>query len=136
MSQQCSDSYKHTSAQEVLPHSERSDFESFARHLQDAAVLIYSQANRCPYTSVSVLLLRWEDDLGAEHDLMQLQNLFQDHFNYRTEIWHIPSSPNPAIDLSTELGRHLEYDRADHLWIVYYSGFGFIGSDHCLYWAW
>lgn len=120
---------------ETAPYSERSDFESFARHLQDAAMLIYSQANRSPYTSVSVLLLRWEDDQSVEQDFLQLEKLFQDHFNYRTESWCIPNCPNPEADLTTQMDQHLGYSRPDHLWIVYYTGYGFLGSDLNLYWA-
>ncbi|TQS35802.1 hypothetical protein Golomagni_03765 [Golovinomyces magnicellulatus] len=135
--QQASDLYKHPpTPQEAVPHSERSDFESFARHLQDAAMLIYSQANQCPYTSISVLLLRWEDDIDAEQDLTQLQKLFLEHFNFRTETWCIPSCSDPTISLVTELGRHLEYAKPDHLWIVYYNGYGFTGLDNSLFWAW
>lgn len=121
--------------QDAAPPPERTDFESFARHLQDAAMLIYAQANRSPYTSVSVLLLRWEDDLTVEQDLLQLEKLFRERFNYRTESWSIPSCPNPSMKLTLQMGQHLEYARQDHLWIVYYAGYGFVGSDHNLYWA-
>ncbi|CZT09040.1 uncharacterized protein RAG0_13921 [Rhynchosporium agropyri] len=121
--------------QEALPPPERKDFESFARHLQDAAMLIYSQANQSPYTSVSVLLVRWEDDLDVEQDMSQLQKLFRERFNYSTESWCIPSCPNPSMKLTAHMAQHLEYARPDHLWIVYYIGHGFMGSDHNLYWA-
>jgi hypothetical protein len=122
--------------QDPAPPPERTDFESFARHLQDAAMLLYAQANRSPYTSVSVLLLRWEDDLSVEQDLLQLQKVFREHFNFRTESWSIPSCPNPSIKLTMQMAQHIEYARADHLLIVYYAGYGFVGSDHHLYWAW
>ena len=91
--------------QDAAPPAERTDFESFARHLQDAAMLIYAQANRSPYTSVSVLLLRWEDDLSVEQDLLQLQKVFQDRFNYHTESWCIPSCPNPSIKLTMQMAQ-------------------------------
>lgn len=122
--------------QDAAPPPERTDFESFARHLQDAAMLIYAQANRSPYTSVSVLLLRWEDDLSYEQDLLQLQKVFRERFNYRTESWCIPSSPNPSVKLTMQMAQHIEYARSDHLLIVYYAGYGFVGADHHLYWAW
>ena len=121
---------------EPVPHPERTDFESFARHLQDAAMLLYAQANRSPYTSVSVLLLRWEDDLSVEQDLIQLQKIFRDHFNYRTESWSIPSCPNPSVKLTMQMAQHIEYAHPEHLLIVYYAGYGFVGPDHHLYWAW
>lgn len=119
-----------------IPNNERTDFESFARHLQDAAMLIYAQANRSPYTSVSVLLLRWEDDVEVEQDLVQLQKVFQERFNYRTESWNIPSCPNPGVKLMIQLAQHVESAPAEHLLIVYYAGYGFMGTDHHLYWAW
>jgi hypothetical protein len=122
--------------QDAAPPPERTDFESFARHLQDAAMLIYAQANRSPYTSVSVLLLRWEDDLSVEQDLLQLQKVFRERFNYRTESWSIPSCANPSIKLTMQMASYIEYARSDHLLIVYYAGYGFVGPDHHLYWAW
>lgn len=121
--------------QDAVPPPERTNFESFARHLQDAAMLIYAQANRSPYASVSVLLLRWEDDLTVAHDLTQLEKVFRERFNYRTETWNIPSCPNPSIKLTVQMAQHIEFARPDQLLIVYYAGIGFVGSDHSLYWA-
>lgn len=118
------------------PPPEHNDFERFARHLQDAASLIYTQANRSQYNSVSVLLLRWEDDLSVEHDLLGLQALFRERYNYRTESWSIPSCPNPNVKLSMQMAQHIEYARPGHLLIVYYVGYSFVGSDRNLYWAW
>jgi hypothetical protein len=99
-------------------------------------MLIYAQANRSPYTSVSVLLLRWEDDLSVEQDLLQLQKVFRERFNYRTESWSIPSCANPSIKLTMQMASYIECARSDHLLIVYYAGYGFVGLDHHLYWAW
>lgn len=99
-------------------------------------MLIYAQANRSPYTSASVLLLRWEDDLSVEQELRQLEKVFRDRFNYRTEAWCIPSGPNPSVKLTIQMAQHIEYARSDHLLIVYYAGYGFVGADHHLYWAW
>ncbi|POS85393.1 hypothetical protein EPUL_002284 [Erysiphe pulchra] len=134
--QKVSNSYKHSPpVPDAAPNPERSDFESFARHLQDAAMLIYSQANRSPYTSVSVLLLRWEDDQGVENDLLQLKKLFEEQYNFRIETWCIPTCSDPCTNLTAELSRHLGYGRLDHLWIIYYSGYGIVSSDNELYWT-
>ncbi|KAI6250404.1 hypothetical protein HI914_01248 [Erysiphe necator] len=134
--QQASHSYKRSSPiSDALPHPERSDFESFARHLQDAAMLIYSQANRSPYTSVSVLLIRWEDDEDVEKDLFKLKKLFQEHYNFRTETWYIPTCSDPFINLTAELSRHLGHGSSDHLWIIYYNGYGIVRTDQSLYWT-
>ena len=119
-----------------LPHPDHSDFERFARHLQDAASLIYTQANRTQYDSVSVLLLRWEDDLSVENELLGLLKLFRERYNYRVESWSIPSCPNPNVKLSMQMAQHIEYARPGHLLIIYYAGYSFVGADHNLYWAW
>jgi len=122
--------------QDAAPPPERTDFESFARHLQDAAMLIYAQANRSPYSTVSVLLLRWEDDTTHEEDLLSLEGVFRDRFNYQTESWAIPTGGNSFSKLAAQMAQQIQNARPDHLLIVYYAGYGFVASDHNLYWAW
>jgi len=99
-------------------------------------MLIYAQANRSPYSTVSVLLLRWEDDPSHEEDLQSLEGVFRNRFNYHTESWAIPTGGNPFSKLAAQMAQHIQYARPDHLLIVYYAGYGFVGSDHNLYWAW
>ncbi|KAI8277095.1 hypothetical protein K4K56_000830 [Colletotrichum sp. SAR 10_98] len=116
------------------PPAERHDFESFARHLQDAAMLIQRQTERPPYDSVSVLLLRWEEDTSAEADLTALENILRDRYNYRTDRWTIPTVPNPSIKLGVQMASFLEHGRNNHLLIIYYAGYGYV-ADNQLYWA-
>lgn len=118
------------------PLSERHDFESFARHLQDAAMLIQRQTERHPYTDVSVLLLRWEEDESVDEDLAALEQVFQKQYKFRTERWHIPTVANPSIKLGVQMASFLEHARANQLLIIYYAGHGYVGSDGQLYWAW
>lgn len=99
-------------------------------------MLIYAQANRSPYTQVSVLLVRWEDDTTFEQDLLHLEQVFRERFHYRTETYNIPTCPNPSMKLTAKMAQDLDYSNPNHLWIVYYAGYGFVGSDHNLYWAW
>ncbi|KAF5021862.1 hypothetical protein F66182_6089 [Fusarium sp. NRRL 66182] len=128
---------QHYPAQEAppAPLSERHDFESFARHLQDAAMLIQRQTERHPYTGVSVLLLRWEEDESVDEDLAALEQVFQKQYKYRTERWHIPTVPNPSIKLGVQMASFLEHARANHLLIIYYAGHGYVSSDGQLFWA-
>ncbi|KAI1341407.1 hypothetical protein F5Y15DRAFT_355715 [Xylariaceae sp. FL0016] len=127
---------QHYHVQEVAPPPpERHEFESFARHLQDAAMLIYRQTQRSPYSKVSVLLLRWDEDLALEPDLAALEQVFRDRYNYRTIKWNIPSVANPSTKLGVRMTSFLENAGPDHLLIVYYAGFGFVGVDKQLYWA-
>ncbi|ORY57261.1 uncharacterized protein BCR38DRAFT_490230 [Pseudomassariella vexata] len=117
------------------PASERHEFESFARHLQDAAMLIYRQTQRSPYSSVSVLLLRWEDDDHVEQDLVALEQVLRERYNYRTDRWSIPTVPNPSIKLGVRTASFLENAASDHLLIVYYAGCGYVDSDGQVFWA-
>ncbi|KAI0472715.1 hypothetical protein GGR56DRAFT_667102 [Xylariaceae sp. FL0804] len=119
----------------AAPPPERHEFESFARHLQDAAMLIYRQTQRYAYDRVSVLLLRWEEDNVAERDLLALEQVFRERYNYRTDRWNIPSVPNPSIKLGVRIMSFLEQAGPDHLLIVYYAGYGYVGRDRQQYWA-
>ncbi|KAH7313842.1 hypothetical protein B0I35DRAFT_355732 [Stachybotrys elegans] len=114
---------------------ERHDFESFARHLQDAAMLIQRQAERSPYSDVSVLLLRWEEDQSVDEDLANLDQVLQSQYNFNTQRWHIPTVPNPSIKLGVQMAQFLEHGRPNHLLIIYYAGYGYVSSDGQLYWA-
>ncbi|CAN8105793.1 unnamed protein product [Discula destructiva] len=118
------------------PPPERHEFESFARHLQDAAMHIYGKMQRPPrYKNVSVLLLRWEEDTAAQHELVELEKTFRERYNYHTEKWSIPTVPNPSIKLNVQMAPFIEHAGSDHLLIVYYAGHSYVGSDKQLYWA-
>ncbi len=96
---------------------------------------IYRQTLKSQYTSVSVLMLRWEEETSVEKDLLLLEKIFVQDFNYRVEKWQIPTVPNPSIKLGVQMASFLEHARADHLLIVYYAGHGYVGVDNQLYWA-
>ncbi|KAI0179276.1 hypothetical protein GGR52DRAFT_298673 [Hypoxylon sp. FL1284] len=117
------------------PPPERHDFESFARHLQDAAMLIYRQTQRSPYTDASVLILRWQDDNAAEHDLVALDQVLRERYNYRTERFDIPTIANPSIKLGVRVSSFLERASPEHLLVIYYAGVGYVDVDNQLYWA-
>lgn len=125
---------QHYPVQEA-PHAERHDFESFARHLQDAAMLIQRQTERAPYSDVSVLLLNWEEDDSAEEDVVALEQVFKKQYNFGTDRWKIPTVPNPSIKLGVQMASFLENARANHLLIIYYTGHGYSSPDGQLYWA-
>lgn len=129
---------QHYQVQEVVPAPpppERHEFESFARHLQDAAMLIYRQTQISPYSKVSVLLLRWEEDNAIEPDLAVLEQVLRERYNYRTEKWTIPTVPNPSLRVGVHISSFLENASPDHLMILYYAGHGYIGEDSQVHWA-
>ncbi|KAK7746391.1 hypothetical protein SLS53_002350 [Cytospora paraplurivora] len=88
-----------------------------------------------PYTSASVLLLRWEDDTSVEKELVALEKVFRDKYNYHTDKWAIPTVPNPSSKLGMQLASFMDHARSDHLLIIYYAGHGYVGEDKQLYWA-
>lgn len=98
-------------------------------------MMIQRSAERAPYTSVSVLLLRWEEDTSVEAELIALEGVLHDQYNYRTERWNIPTVANPSIKLGVQMASFLENARPDHLLIIYYAGHGYAGADNQLYWA-
>ncbi|KAK8102667.1 hypothetical protein PG984_015813 [Apiospora sp. TS-2023a] len=128
----------HYPVQEVLPAPpppERHEFESFARHLQDAAMLIYRQTQKSAYSNVSVLLLRWDEDDAEEQDTDALDQVLRERYNYRTEKWAIPTVPNASIKLGVRISAFLEKAAPDHLLIVHYAGHGFTGTNNQFFWA-
>lgn len=121
--------------QDAVSQTSRNDFEAFARHLQDAAMLIFNQTQQSRYTSVSVLLLRWEEDKSVVTDMATLEQVFRERYNYQTERWAIPTVANPSMKLAAQMAKFVENARPDHLLIVYYAGRGYVGPDNQLYWA-
>lgn len=99
-------------------------------------MLIQRQTERHPYTDVSVLLLRWEEDNSVDEDLVALEQVFQKQYNFRTERWNIPTVANPSIKLGVQMASFLDNARSNHLLIIYYAGHGYAGSDGQLFWAW
>ncbi|EHK44540.1 hypothetical protein TRIATDRAFT_36276 [Trichoderma atroviride IMI 206040] len=118
-----------------VPVAERQDFEAFARHLQDAAMLIQRQTERPPHSDVSVLLLNWEEDRTVDEDVVAMEQVMQKQYGFNTQRWQIPTVPNPSIKLGVQMASFLENARPNHLLIIYYAGYGYAGPDGQLYWA-
>ncbi len=97
---------------------------------------IQQQTLRPKHTSVSVLMLRWEEDTSVEKDLLALEKVFRERYHYHTDKWTIPTVPNPSIKLGVQMASFLDNARPDHLLIIYYAGHGYVGPDNQLYWAW
>ncbi len=123
-------------AQPPLQPAEQADFERYARQIQDAANIGNAHNRRLPYESASVLLLRWEDDLTVADDLLALQKLFTERYNYAVQPWSIPSAPDSAEKLAMQLQMLVDGARPGQLLIVYYVGCSYVGADGPLYWAW
>ncbi|CAK7215087.1 hypothetical protein SEUCBS140593_002412 [Sporothrix eucalyptigena] len=115
--------------------TERHDFETFAKHLQDAAMYIYRQGQKLPYAKVSALLLKWDEDVTASTELSSLERVLRDRYNFTTERWGIPSIADPGALLSSRIASFLDHASVDHLLIIYYVGYGHNSLDNQLYWS-
>ena len=98
-------------------------------------MFIFRQTQKSQYTDVSVLLLRWEEDAGLEHELRALEDVFRNTYHFNTDRWYIPTVPNPSIKLGVQMAGFMDNARNDHLLIIYYAGHGYVGADKQLYWA-
>lgn len=103
-------------------------------------MLIYRQSQKSPYTNVSVLILRWEEEKNetanhANQELAALEQVFRERYNYRTERWVIPAKSNASVKLGIRIQSFLERQSPDHLLVVYYAGHAYVAMDNQLFWA-
>jgi len=96
-----------------------------------------AQSGRHIFTTVQVLLLRWEhEDLGLSEEVAELGNVFRCDYAFEVIDWEIPCSKSPTRALNQKieelLGRH---DQNDNLFIVYYAGHGLMDHDRQLIWT-
>ena len=86
-------------------HTHIESIQVFAEDLQNALKESFPrESDPYPYTSVTVLMLRWEeDDLDVKEEISQLDAVFTRRFGFDTEVWCIPSSPNPTRALQSKL---------------------------------
>lgn len=96
---------------------------------------IHQQTLKPQHTSVSVLMLRWEEDTSAEPDMVALEKVFRERYNYQTERWTIPTVLNPSVKLGVRMASFLDSAGPDNLLIIYYAGHAYVGQDDKLYWA-
>lgn len=109
--------------------------EDFTTDLTKAVKRVLPTSSR-GYTSVNVLLLRWEDDdLGTEEEIQALDKLFRETYNYDTKRKTIPSNnPRPALRRII-VDFHEKHDSKTGLLIVYYGGHGIKRSNNQSMWA-
>jgi hypothetical protein len=73
--------------------------------------------------------------MATELDLVALEQVLRERYAFRTERWIIPAIANPSIKLGVRIASFLEPAGPDHLLIVHYAGYSFVGSDKLVYWA-
>lgn len=90
---------------------------------------------RSRYKKVSVLLLRWEEDVAQEGEVSEIEKVLDGRYGYHIEKWTIPTCPNPTLKLSVQMGSFIDQAGSDHLLIIYYAGHSYVGPDNQVYWA-
>jgi hypothetical protein len=117
-------------------------------------MLIHRQSQKSPYNNVSVLILKWEDEViekgeeeeeedkddieqraAAQAELATFEQLLRERYNFRTERYNIPAVASASIKLGIRVQNFLERQALDHLLIVYYAGHAYVGMDNQLFWA-
>lgn len=111
-------------------------FDSFRADLQGSADRILSNPCRSRYASVSVLLVRWQDDqdIGSRNATQELAKVFSEDYHYTVQVKLIPTSPDesksPWLWLSRVVADFIaDQNQRDILKIFYYSGYSYLDGD-------
>lgn len=115
----------HLAGVESLKHSEL--------HATASRILLHSSRSR--YSTVSALLLNWQDDAdpGARTATEELGNALQHYYNYTFQIKSIPASDGSKNSWRWLSGVVRDFtenqDQRDVLKIVYYSGHSYLDAN-------
>ncbi len=113
------------------------DVEALGKVLTEAGNAAFPNRGRSRYKEAHVLLLSWEDDdLGVIDEVNDLQDVFRQSYNYKTDMWKIPGTRSHN-SLATRILQFLaDYEAKDSLLIVYYGGHGLMNDDRQCIWSW
>lgn len=110
--------------------------DNFRADLQGSADRILASPFRSRYASVSVLLVRWQDDNDPEVQsaINELAKTLHEVYHYTVHIKSIPSSTegsrSPSIWLSQVVTEFVaEHNQRDCLRIFYYNGYSYLDAD-------
>ncbi|KAH9211957.1 hypothetical protein DL95DRAFT_509849, partial [Leptodontidium sp. 2 PMI_412] len=113
--------------------------QKFGEELQAAADAAFPNISTSRYTSVSVLMIMWEDEdpyLPVSIEIAKLDDIFQRLYGFETEVWRFPGQKSHAkvnrkiLDLAD-----VEGNPSEHLLIVYYAGHGLLTTERLLAWT-
>ncbi|KAH7400228.1 hypothetical protein BKA64DRAFT_477638 [Cadophora sp. MPI-SDFR-AT-0126] len=114
-------------------------FQDFAAGLDDAAKALFPNEKTSRYSSVTVLVLSWQDEdphLPVHLEIAELVHVFKDVYQYDVEEWKIPTQ-NPHLAVNRKIMDFVEpapNDR-EHLKIMYYAGHGRLTKTKSLEWT-
>lgn len=110
--------------------------DSFRADLQGSADRIVASPFRSRYATVSVLLVRWQDDqdIEAKKAVQDLAKVFGEDYDYAVQVRSIPTSSDeyksPWIWLSRAVADFIATpNQRDVLHIFYYTGHSYLDGD-------
>ncbi|KAH0558473.1 hypothetical protein GP486_004869 [Trichoglossum hirsutum] len=108
----------------LIPHHQ-------AKFVFNKTLAGYGQQGGGEYKNVNALFITWKDDdlKCLEKEVLRLQSLFRDKFNYCTRSYQIPSQKSKTslqLELATFVNQN---DSPENLVIVYYGGHGIAGEE-------
>ncbi|KAL8936126.1 MAG: hypothetical protein Q9216_005093 [Gyalolechia sp. 2 TL-2023] len=111
------------------------DVETLCQVLNQALSAAFPKSSRSRYTDVYVLLISWEDDdLGVATEVDELEILFRQLYQYKTDHWKIPSTKSHNAVVRRIMQSLEEFESIDKLLIVYYGGHGYMNEDRQCVW--
>jgi hypothetical protein len=111
----------------------------FGNRLQAAARRAFPNDAKSKYTSVTVLMLSWEDEdpnLPVSIEISKLFDVFNQVYGFDVERWEIPDR-NPQWALTQKIMEFVRPgpDERSDLKIVYYAGHGRLTKTRALAWT-
>jgi hypothetical protein len=128
----CSFCGSSTHPSQLRPNIHYWTFREFRTEADEALHNAFPVHRRPRNATASVLLLKWaDDDLGVTSELARLRDVFDQSYNFETEIWDIPSQ-NSDRELAYKIydwrDRYCKKDISEGeqlpLLILYYGGHG------------
>ncbi|KAL8826149.1 MAG: hypothetical protein Q9191_003973, partial [Dirinaria sp. TL-2023a] len=123
-----------------MPHSflDRAHLVSmhdFVNNLNIAVTGVLARSGNL-YEKVSVLFLRWEDDIflkpgvnnGVQGEIDQLERVFTNDYGFATETYLIPSKDSQRSLQKKIFKFQDDHDRRSELLLVYYGGHGSLNN--------
>ncbi|KAH8762783.1 hypothetical protein BGZ57DRAFT_828993, partial [Hyaloscypha finlandica] len=118
--------------------SKHISLQEFGESLQSAARALFPNETKSRYTSVTVLVLSWQDEdpnLPVSLEISRLVDVFRNIYHFGVDEWKIPNqnshwAVNQKIMTFVAPGPN---DR-EHLKIVYYAGHGRLTKTRLLEW--
>ncbi|KAF2138994.1 uncharacterized protein K452DRAFT_310956 [Aplosporella prunicola CBS 121167] len=102
----------------------REQWEKSTRKYQDAS---------SGYAQVAVLIVKWADhldNLNCKDEVVRINGLFRDSFNFETKIVELDIKRKPDHQLHSAMSLFIEeFDGANNLLIIYYTGHAAYNED-------